>query len=134
MTPPNVSADETAIRDLIATWLRASKGGDQETVLSLMSEDVVFLQAGQPPMRGRSGFAAAQKAMGDIDIDASSEIQEIRILGDWAYCWNRLTVVVSPRNGGASTKRAGDVLSLLQKQSGRWVIVRDANMLSRTES
>jgi len=129
-----MSPDENAIRELIDTWLRASKAGDSEVVLSLMAEDVVFLQPGQPPMRGRAGFAAAQKAISDVDIDASSEIQEIRILGDWAYCWNRLTVVVSPRNGGASIKRAGDVLSLLQKQSGRWVIARDANMLSRTES
>jgi len=134
MQLPNISPDEQAIRELIDTWLRASKAGDREVVLSLMAEDVVFLQPGQPPMRGRAGFAAAQKAMNDVDIDASSEIQEIRILGDWAYCWNRLTVVVSPRNGGASIKRSGDVLSLLQKQSGRWVIVRDANMLSRTES
>jgi len=134
MQMPNMSPDEQAIRELIDTWLRASKAGDREVVLSLMAEDVVFLQPGQAPMRGRAGFAAAQKAMNDVDIDASSEIQEIRILGDWAYCWNRLTVVVSPRNGGASIKRAGDVLSLLQKQSGRWVIVRDANMLSRTES
>ena len=134
MQLPNMSPDEQTIRELIDIWLRASKAGDREVVLSLMAEDVVFLQPGQPPMRGRAGFAAAQKAMNDVDIDASSEIQEIRILGDWAYCWNRLTVVVSPRNGGASIKRAGDVLSLLQKQSGRWVIVRDANMLSRTES
>jgi hypothetical protein len=26
--------------------------------------------------------------------------------------------------------RAGDVLSILQKRQGRWVIVRDANMLA----
>ena len=134
MQPPDMSPDEQAIRELIDTWLRATKAGDSKVVLSLMAEDVVFLQPGQPPMRGRAGFAAAQNAMNDVDIDASSEIQEIRILGDWAFCWNRLTVVVSPRNGGASIKRAGDVLSLLQKQSGRWVIARDANMLSRTES
>ena len=134
MTPPNVPADEHAIRDLIATWLHASKAGDNETVLGLMAEDVVFLQPGQPPMRGRSGFAAAQHAMNGVDIDASSEIQEIRTLGDWAWCWNRLTVVVTPRNGGAPIKRTGDVLSVLKKQEGGWVIVRDANMLSRVES
>ena len=126
--------EETAIRDLVATWLRASKAGDSEAVLRLMAEDAVFLQPGQPPMRGRSGFAVAQKAMSEVDIDASSEIQEIRILGEWAWCWNRLSVVVTPRNGGAPVKRAGDVLSVLQKQAGRWVIVRDANMLSRVES
>jgi len=134
MTPSSDSTDEKAIRELIATWLRASKSHDHETVLSLMAEDVIFLQPGQPPMRGRSGFAGAQKAMGDVDIDASSEIQEIRILGDWAWCWNRLTVVVAARNGAAPVKRSGDVLSVLQKQAGRWVIVRDANMLSREDS
>jgi len=133
MTSSSDSKEEDAIRDLVAAWLRASKAGDRETVLSLMAEDVVFLQAGQPPMRGRTGFAAAQKALDDVDIDARSEIQEIRVLGDWAYCWNRLTVIVTPRRGGASIKRAGDVLSVLQKQAGRWLIVRDANMLSRVE-
>jgi uncharacterized protein (TIGR02246 family) len=134
MTEIDMSTDENAIRDLIATWLRASKAGDSATVLSLMAEDVVFLQPRKPPMRGRSGFAVAQQAMSDIDIDASSEIQEIRVLGDWAWCWNRLTVIVTPRNGGAPVKRSGDVLSLLQKQAHGWVIVRDANMLSRVES
>lgn len=134
MTPPDIWTEEKAIRDLIATWLQASKAGDNKTVLSLMAEDVVFLQPGQPPMRGRAGFAAAQKATADFEIDASSDIQEIRILGDWAWCWNRLTVVVTPRNGAASVRRSGDVLSILQKQEGRWVIVRDANMLSRVDS
>ena len=45
--------DERAIRDLIATWLEASKAGDTEKVLSLMADDVVFLVTGHPPMRGR---------------------------------------------------------------------------------
>jgi uncharacterized protein (TIGR02246 family) len=85
--------DEQAIRDLIATWLAASKAGDTKTVLSLMADDVVFLVPGQPPMRGKSAFAAAQGALNDLDIDATSEIQEIEVSGDWAYSWTKLTVV-----------------------------------------
>lgn len=122
--------DEQAIRDLVATWLDASKSGDNEAVLGLMAEDVVFLLPGQPPMRGREAFAAAQRNMANLHVQASCSIQEIRIIGDWAYCWNRLTVTVTPRSGGDSVTRAGDVLSILQKRSGRWVIVRDANMLA----
>jgi len=122
-------SDEQAIRDLVATWLAASKSGDNETVLSLMAEDVVFLQPGQAPMRGRAGFAAAQKNFTNVDIDGSADIQEIKVFGDWAYCWNHLTVVVTP-HGGKPVERAGSVLSILQKQQGRWVIVRDANMLT----
>jgi uncharacterized protein (TIGR02246 family) len=129
-----MSVDEKAIRDLIATWFSASKAGDTETVLKLMADDAVFLQPGQQPMRGRAAFAAAQRSLADADIDAASDIQEIKLLGDCAYCWNHLTVSITPRQGGATVTRSGDVLSILQKRSGRWVIARDANMLSRGES
>ena len=122
--------DEQAIRWLVATWLSASKAGNTQKVLSLMADDVVFLMAGQPPMRGKAAFAAAQSALQGVDIDASSEIQEVKVLGDWAYIWTRLSIVVTPKQGGAPVRRAGNTLSILQKQAGGWVIVRDANMLA----
>ena len=125
-----MEGDEQAIRDLIATWLAASKSGDTNKVLSLMADDVVFLVPGQPPMRGKAAFAAAQGALSDFSIDASSEIQEIEVCGEWAYCWTQLTVVVTPRDGRASMTRSGSTLSILQKQRGAWVIVRDANLLA----
>ena len=129
-----MTEDEQEIRDLIDTWLRASKAGDTETVLQLMAEDVVFLQPGQPPMRGRQAFANAQKGIGAIAIDGQADIQEIEIVGDWAYCWNHLTVAFRPKDKSApSKKRAGHVLTVLKKQSGRWVIFRDANLLQPVE-
>ena len=54
-----MQSDESEIRQLVATWMTATKAGDIETVLSLMADDVVFLIAGQPPMIGKSAFAAA---------------------------------------------------------------------------
>ena len=122
--------DEQAIRQLVATWLEASKAGDTDKVLSLMADDVVFLVPGQPPMRGKAAFAAGQAGLRDVDIDATSEIEEIKVFGDWAYLWTSLCVVITPRNGGASVKRAGNTLSILQRQGGAWLIVRDANMLA----
>lgn len=122
--------DEQAIRQLIATWLSATKAGDTEKVLSLMADDVVFLVPGQPPMRGKSAFAAAQGSMSQFNIEASSEIQEIKVFGEWAYSWTQLTVIVTPRQGGAAVKRSGHTLSILQKRAGAWVLFRDANMLA----
>lgn len=122
--------DEQAIRLLISTWLEATRTGDPDTVLRLMAEDVVFLQPGQPPMRGRAAFAAAQSGLSQLEFRADAQIQEIRVFGEWAYCWNHLTVEITPRGGGPGAKRAGHVLSVLQKQNGHWVIVRDANMLA----
>ena len=122
--------DDQAIRELIATWLRATKAGDTERVLSLMAEDAVFLVPGQPPMLGRAAFAAAQSGLEQVDIDATSEIQEIKVLGEWAYLWTKLSVVMTPKKGGAPNKRAGYTLSILQKKAGSWVLFRDANMLA----
>ena len=39
-----MSPDERAIRDLVDTWMTASREGDTATVLSLMSDDVIFMQ------------------------------------------------------------------------------------------
>jgi uncharacterized protein (TIGR02246 family) len=122
--------DEQAIGELVATWLAASKAGDTQKVLSLMADDVVFLVAGHPPMRGKATFAASQAAIKEFDLDATSEIQEVRVFGEWAYLWTALTVVMTPKKGGTPVRRAGPTLSILQKQPGGWVIVRDANMLA----
>jgi uncharacterized protein (TIGR02246 family) len=122
--------DEQAIRQLVATWLSASKAGENEKVLSLMADDVVFLVPGQPPMCGKSAFAAGQAGLQPFHMDANSEIQEIKVFGEWAYLWTKLTVVVTPKDGGAPVKRTGNTLSILKKQAGAWVLFRDANMLA----
>lgn len=111
-------SDEQAIRQLVSTWMTATKASNAEQVLKLTSDDVVFLTPGRPPMR-KSDFMAGQVAQRDFDIQGDSEIQEIKLLGDeWAYCWNKLSVVMTPRGGGAPVKRAGNVLSILHKQAG----------------
>ncbi len=124
--------DEQEIRQLVSTWMAASKAGDIETVLSLMSDDVVFLVPGQPVMR-KADFAAAARAQSGQEtpqFDGTSEIQELKILGDWAFMWTKLTVVVTPPGGAQSMTRAGHTLTILKKESGRWVLARDANMLA----
>jgi uncharacterized protein (TIGR02246 family) len=127
-----MNADEQAIRSLVATWLEASGRGDLERVLELMAEDVVFIGPGRPAMRGRDAFAAAsrgQAAQGRID--GRAELQEVRVFGDWAYCWNELTVTTHPVGGGMPSILRGPVLSILRRESdGRWVIFRDANMVT----
>lgn len=122
--------DEHAIRQLVATWLDASRAGDTDKVLGLMTDDVVFLTPGQPPMRGKAAFVASQASVQGFDIDARGEVEEIRILGDWAWMWTHLTVTMMPKGSGRAVKRAGNTLSVLNKQAGRWMIARDANMLA----
>jgi len=128
--------DEQLIRDLVATWMRATAEGDLSQILKLMAEDAVFLTPGQPPMRGRDAFAAGfSKALQQFRIESTSDIQEIRIVGDWAYCWNHLLVTMTPNDGERSPmRRSGYTLTVFRKNSdGDWVLYRDANLLA-TES
>jgi uncharacterized protein (TIGR02246 family) len=124
--------EKEKIREVIAEWMRATAEGDLERVLSLMAEDVVFLLGGRPPMRGRDVFAAASRsAVGQVRIEGKPDIQEIHVSGNYAYCWNHLSVTMTPLQGGLPTQRAGHVLSVFRKEpDGRWVLFRDANMLA----
>jgi uncharacterized protein (TIGR02246 family) len=127
-----VSDDEQAIRDLVAAWLDASGRGAVADVLPLMAEDAVFLGPGRPPMRGRAAFAAAFHVMAACGqrVEARGDIQEILIAGDFAMCWNNLTMTVTAASG-ASVQMAGPALSVLRKGAdGAWVIIRDANMVT----
>jgi uncharacterized protein (TIGR02246 family) len=123
--------EEQAIRQLVADWQEATAAGDLNRLLSLMAEDVVFLAAGQPPMRGRDAFAKAfHGAMERFAIASECRVEELRVAGDWAYCWNHLRVTMTPRGAGAVMRRSGDTLTVLRKEDGGWVITRDANLLS----
>jgi len=125
-----MQTDEQQIRALVAAWMAATKSGDVETVLGPMTEDAVFLIPGKPAMR-KSEFAAAARAqaMGNAPtFDGSSEIQEVQVSGDWAFMWSKLTVVLMPPGGGASTTRSGHTLTVFRRQGGRWLLARDANL------
>ena len=127
-----MNTDEQEIRELTATWFAASKTGDVDKVLSLMSDDVVFLVPGKPPMR-KADFAkaaAAQVGKDAATFDGISEIQEITVAGDWAFMWTKLQVTFAPPTGSPPVVRSGHTLSVLRKQHGKWLLARDANLLA----
>ncbi|MDX8457016.1 SgcJ/EcaC family oxidoreductase [Mesorhizobium sp. VK9D] len=124
-----MTEDETAIRQVVETWMAASRKGDLETVLGLMTDDVVFMVPGKEPF-GKEAFAAASRGMGETKIDGVSEIVELKLLGDWAYIRNRIDMTATPP-GGEPARRSGYTLTLLRKESdGRWRLARDANLLA----
>ncbi|MFT3784394.1 MAG: SgcJ/EcaC family oxidoreductase [Nibricoccus sp.] len=128
----NVEQEKQKIRGVIHDWLRATAADDLETVLSLMAEDVVFLVAGRPPMIGRNAFAAASHGMaGKMRFEGKPDILEIHVAGEYAFCWNYLSVTMTPIAGGAAVQREGNILSVFRKEpDGRWVLFRDANLLT----
>lgn len=123
--------DEDQIRALVQTWQSATKAGDIDTVLSLMTEDVVFLVPGREPMR-KAEFEALSRTPLDgprPQFDGKSEIKEVQVSGDWAFIWTNLSVTVTPP-GGDPIERAGHTLTVFRRVHGKWLLARDANLLS----
>jgi uncharacterized protein (TIGR02246 family) len=120
--------DERAIRNVVETWLAASKAGDLPTVLSLMTDDVLFLTPGQAPF-GKEAFAAMSNGMKDVQVDGTSDIQEVQVFGDIAYLRNALRIVITMPDGKV-VRRSGQTLTILRKEAdGKWRLVRDANLV-----
>ena len=127
----STSSDEQAIRDLYATWRKATIAGDLPTVLGLIADDAVFYVPGQSPMRGKKEFETMFNATkGKFQVEALSEFEEIHVHGDWAHVASRLAVNMKPKGGGEVVSRAGHTLTVLHKERGKWVVARDANLLA----
>lgn len=121
--------EEQAIRDLVNTWMTATSDGDLDTVLQLMSDDVVFMVPGKEPF-GKQEFAAMNEGMKAVRVEGTSDIKELKVLGDWAWMRNFLRVKVTPAEG-IPMVRSGYTLTILRKNpDGRWVVARDANLLT----
>ncbi len=124
-----MQTDEQSIRALIDTWLSASQAGDLETLLTLMADDVIFMVPGKEPF-GKEAFASAfRSGAKTMDVTGTSKIQELEVLGNWAWMRNRLEITITTA-GGASVTHTGYTLTILRKNADRWVITRDANLLT----
>jgi uncharacterized protein (TIGR02246 family) len=124
-----MTEDERAIREVVETWMSASRSGDVAAVLGLMTDDVVFMVPGREPF-GKEAFAAATKGLSGMKLDGTSEIVELQVLGRWAYIRNHIDITMTPPDGNA-VRRSGYTLTLLCKESdGRWRLARDANLVS----
>ncbi len=125
-----MTADERAIRDLVDSWMTATEAGDTATVLGLMTDDVVFMVPDQEPF-GKAAFESTSAALEDVHIEGSVDIQELEVVGDWAYLRTYIEMTMTPTDGGDTVRRSGNTLTILRKESdGRWRLARDANLVT----
>lgn len=124
--------DDEQIRALVHTWLAATRSGDIDTILGLMTEDAVFLVPGRPPM-DKAGFAALSRMPPGTPrpaLEITPDIEELVVAGDVAYLRMHLAVRVTPPGGAAPVQRAGYTLTVFRRVAGRWLLARDANLLA----
>ena len=130
-TSGTITTDEQQIQRLMEEWRRLTAEGDLEGLLALLSDDVVFLTAGNPPIKKNDFAKGFREVAAKARIQATQDVKEIRVSGALATAWSHLTVVLTPREGGKTTEASGYVLTVFHRSpAGKWLLARDANLVA----
>jgi uncharacterized protein (TIGR02246 family) len=122
-----VTEDEQSIRELVHAWTNANEVGDVATMLSLVTDDVVFMVPGCEPL-GREFLEAALPVTSSVQVEGINEIVELQVLRGWAFTRNQIDVTVTSA-GGEAVHLIGCILALFRQEAdGRWRLARHANM------
>jgi uncharacterized protein (TIGR02246 family) len=120
--------DARQIRELVDSWIAASKAHDLTALMDMMTDDVIFMTPGRPPF-GKAEFAADSERMKGAALDARADVQEIEVFGRWAYIRNHIRAELT-FTGQAPRRMSGYAMTVLCKDAdGRWRIARDANLV-----
>jgi uncharacterized protein (TIGR02246 family) len=120
--------DVSQIRELVDSWITASKARDLPTLMEMMTDDVIFMTPGRAPF-GKAEFATDCERMKGGVLNARAEMQEIEVFGPRAYIRNHIQAELT-FPGQAPRHMSGYAMSILRKDAdGRWRIARDANLV-----
>ena len=119
------AADEAAIRDQTATWIKSYNAGDAKAAAALYAEDAMLLPPGAPSAKGRAAILAfltkdiaASKAAGVVfNVNPKTDVG---VSGDMGWESGTYTVTLK-----GAVVEAGKFLSVSRKKDGKWLYVRD---------
>jgi hypothetical protein len=120
------------LTDLRSTVLYGDNGDRRKRILAAWNWQLQEVFSRSPPTK-KADFAraaTAQTGKQALAFEGTSEVQEVTVVGDWAFMWTKLRVVANPPNGAAPIVRSGHTLSVLRKEGGKRLFARDANLLA----
>ncbi|MEO7361351.1 MAG: nuclear transport factor 2 family protein [Gemmatimonadaceae bacterium] len=119
---------DAAAHEAHANYVRMINSNNVDSLMSMMTEDVVFLSANAKPMVGK----AEVRAWADGYIQAfrtqwDKPVQEFVVSGDYAFERYNYTATDTPVGGGAPVVDTGWGLVVYHRDAdGVWRVARDA--------
>jgi ketosteroid isomerase-like protein len=122
------SGDDPAAHQAHEAYVTAINSNDLDTLLGMLTEDVVFLAPQEPVMVGKTavrpwleGYLKAFKTHWD------KPVQEFVVNGEWAFERYSYTSTDTPAQGGAVVEDTGWGLVIYHRDTdGKWRVARDA--------
>lgn len=122
------AAADSAAHQAHANYVRVINSNHIDSLVTMFTDDVVFLAAGAPPIVGKA--AVREWADGYYKAFRTSwdkPVEEFVIHGDYAYERYRYTSTDTPVAGGAPVTDTGWGLVIYRREpDGVWRVARDA--------
>ncbi|MFX0202663.1 MAG: YybH family protein [Candidatus Hodarchaeota archaeon] len=123
----DVAVETAAIKKTIQAYVDARNSKDLTSWANTMAEDVVFQLPNRPQLNGKDAVVNWAKEVfshpGKVKLDV--QIEEVQVLGSWAFVLGRYTSVSIPEQGESTTERHGKFINIFRREStGDWKYAR----------
>ena len=113
-----------SVRDAHVSALNAD---DARAWAALFTDDGVQMPPNMPVNIGRSAIEHWSTGFLDMfGVEFALSVDEVRVLGEWAFERGTYTIGLNPKSGGPSMQDVGKYITIYQKKSGdSWRMARD---------
>jgi uncharacterized protein (TIGR02246 family) len=126
LPPPDAADDEAAVRESVERAVAAFNTSDVGALVDLHTGDAVVLKPGKPPEIGKQVMRASlENVFSTFKVKESRMIEELEIVGDWAFTWGYYSVTLTPADGSPPIDEEGKYIDVLRRQPhGSWLFAR----------
>ena len=119
--------DLKAIDNVRDAHVAAVNAGDARTWAAQFTDDGVQMPPNMPVNVGRSLIESWSKAFMDLfGLEFALSVEEVRVLGKWAFERGIYTISLSPKSGGPPMQDEGKYITIYERKSGEsWRMARD---------
>jgi ketosteroid isomerase-like protein len=127
-TAADTAAIDVAAHQAHDAYVTAINSNNLETLLAVLTEDVVFLSAHEPAMVGKAAVRPwLEGYLEAFTTHWDKPVQEFVVTGDWAFERYTYKSADTPLAGGAVVEDTGWGLVIYHRDAdGTWRVARDA--------
>ncbi len=124
----SASGDDPAAHQAHEAYVSAINSNNLDTLLGVLTDDVVFLAPQEPVMVGKAAVRPWLEAyLKAFKTHWEKPVQEFVVNGDWAFERYAYTSTDTPLGGGTVVQDTGWGLAIYHRDAdGRWRVARDA--------
>jgi len=135
-TIASTSNDTAQLERLNEAWAQAIEHKDIDRLMSFVTDDVTFLSAMTPAIRGRSEVRKLYETwLAAYTARLSSHVEETILVGDTAVSWGHEVMTVVEDSTGVSTTLSGYGMAVMKRdRDGAWRFHRAINTLAQRQA